>query len=435
MDTHAGQVVQVGSLELEAEKEGLPGSLTGRLLTWCALDRERWIALKRTGSRGRKAKLMLFFTATLLLLALLEAGATLRLGSGFVRGGRMGQNPRDLVRRDSVLGWSHLPGASAHIQDGTLDYRVHINTHGFRDPEREYAKPDRVRRILILGDSVAWGWGVSDGERFSDLLEERLGEHVQVINLAVPGYGTDQQYWSLVRSGFDYEPDIVLHCMVLNDVFEAEEIQHYGMPKPRFVLGADGEWAVERPPTLGMGGSFQGPGTKTLRWLQAHSALLTALAGGEQDAEQESDHDPREFQSPRQEDLDRVAEAASRVSTPGTAVHHALTLMAEACAERGVPFLVTCVPHKHDRYLYEPRFPRPADAVGDDYRGVLTREVVKAGEALGFEVIPVDGTMLRRTTAGDRLHCGDGHPNQLGHRVLADVLVSALRVKLDDLED
>ena len=129
-----------------------------------------------------------------------------------------------------------------------------------------------------------------------------------------------------------------------------------------------------------------------------------------------------------------VAEAAARISTPGTATHHGLSMMAEACAERSVPFLVTCVPYKHDRFLYEPRFPRPAEAVGDDYQGGVTREVLKAGASIGFEVIPVDGAMLLRTLAGDRLHCGDGHPNELGHRVLADVLEPALRAKLAELE-
>ena len=127
--------------------------------------------------------------------------------------------------------------------------------------------------------------------------------------------------------------------------------------------------------------------------------------------------------------------AASRVSTPGTAVNHALTLMSEGCARRGVPFLVTCVPFKHDRYLYEPRFPLPAEAVGADYRGVLTREVARAGEAMGFQVIAVDAAMLSRTALGDRLHCGDGHPNQLGHRIVADVLEPVLRARLEALED
>ena len=276
---------------------------------------------------------------------------------------------------------------------------------------------------------------MNDGERFSDLLEERLGERVQVINLAVPGYGTDQQYWSLLQKGFAYEPDIVLLCMVLNDVFEAEKILHYGMPKPRFVLGDEGAWAVERSPALDAQGSFQGVGTKIFRWLQAHSALLTALTRGDRNPEQSPDLERFEFQAPRQEDLDRVAQTAVRVSTPGTAVQHALTLMAAACAERGVSLLVTCVPFQHDRYLYEPRFPRPPEAFGVDYRGVVTREVRKAGEAIGFEVIAVDGAMLRRTMAGDRLHCGDGHPNPLGHRVLADVLEPALWAKLDELED
>ena len=60
----------------------------------------------------------------------------------------------------------------------------------------------------------------------------------------------------------------------------------------------------------------------------------------------------------------------------------------------------------------------------------LAREVQSAGKSIGFQTVSVDGEMLRRSKAGERLHCGDGHPNELGHTVMADALEPVLRKRL-----
>ena len=47
---------------------------------------------------------------------------------------------------------------------------------------------DRPISILVLGDSIAMGWGVNDYETFSYLLEKNL--KMKVYNLGVSSYGT-----------------------------------------------------------------------------------------------------------------------------------------------------------------------------------------------------------------------------------------------------
>ncbi|HWX23971.1 MAG TPA: hypothetical protein VN083_02975, partial [Vicinamibacteria bacterium] len=62
-----------------------------------------------------------------------------------------------LGRYHPVLGWEKTPLAEARIQRSEYDVHVQINAHGLRGPDRDYAKPEGRRRVLILGDSFGEG--------------------------------------------------------------------------------------------------------------------------------------------------------------------------------------------------------------------------------------------------------------------------------------
>ena len=119
---------------------------------------------------------------------------------------------------DSRLGYRH-PESVAYLLGSN---QVKINAHGLRDEEVPFAKPDDEKRILILGDSVTFGWGVSQGETFSDrmepLLQQQTGTRWQVINAGVNGYNTEQEATYLRIEGMRYSPDFVLLIYVSNDV-------------------------------------------------------------------------------------------------------------------------------------------------------------------------------------------------------------------------
>lgn len=119
---------------------------------------------------------------------------------------------------DPQLGYKHPKSVSYLLGEN----RVELNAKGLRDGEISYKKPDGERRILVLGDSVAFGWGVSQGEVFSDqmepLLREQTGMEWQVINAGVNGYNTEQEATFLRTEGMRYAPDYVLLIYVSNDV-------------------------------------------------------------------------------------------------------------------------------------------------------------------------------------------------------------------------
>lgn len=135
---------------------------------------------------------------------------------------------------DETLGWKNIPNWSAT----TFDRPLNINSKGLRDREYDYAKPDNTSRILVLGDSYAWGYGVADDEVFSEVLESQLATQPvrwDVINCGVSGYGTDQEYLFLQNEGFQYSPDIVVLAFFLcNDPTNNTSAIQYFLHKPVF---------------------------------------------------------------------------------------------------------------------------------------------------------------------------------------------------------
>jgi lysophospholipase L1-like esterase len=92
-----------------------------------------------------------------------------------------------------------------------------------------------MERVLVLGDSFAWGYGVEESERFSQVLEKSLD--VEVINAGVSGYSTDQELLWYGNEGIKYETDLVILVLAGNDVGDNErDIVSTIYHKPRFEL-------------------------------------------------------------------------------------------------------------------------------------------------------------------------------------------------------
>lgn len=119
---------------------------------------------------------------------------------------------------DGDLRYVGRPGA--RLRYGDVLYRH--NRLGLRGPEPASPKPSALLRILVLGDSVAYGWGVAEEETFARILERRLRERldrpVEVVVGALPGYNTRDQAALLERLAPRLEPDVVLVAAFANDI-------------------------------------------------------------------------------------------------------------------------------------------------------------------------------------------------------------------------
>ncbi len=95
------------------------------------------------------------------------------------------------------------------------------NGRGFNAREVPYDKPAGVFRIVALGDSSTFGWGVDPEDvyphRLEALLRGRHGDRIEVVNLGVCGYTSLQGVILLEREALRYRPDVVTLSFGSND--------------------------------------------------------------------------------------------------------------------------------------------------------------------------------------------------------------------------
>ena len=110
------------------------------------------------------------------------------------------------------------PGYRGTLQVDALT-TVSINALGMRD--REFAsKQPGERRLLVLGDSMVWGYGVDVEQALPARLEHELravGVTVTVGNGGVPGYGSKHVAQHLLRLDAAFAPDAVVVCGCLGN--------------------------------------------------------------------------------------------------------------------------------------------------------------------------------------------------------------------------
>src|SRR2546425_6211547 len=137
---------------------------------------------------------------------------------------------------DPELGWAPLQNITALHKKGALSGLVHQNKYGLRGPDdMQLKKTTGKRRILVLGDSYTWGYGVNQTELFS--APEVHGTNDEILNFGVSGYGTDQEYLFYLREGTNFEVDeVVVAFTPYNDVANNLAPKQYGYLKPYFTL-------------------------------------------------------------------------------------------------------------------------------------------------------------------------------------------------------
>jgi hypothetical protein len=135
---------------------------------------------------------------------------------------------------DETLGWTGKPNVDDTFNTSDCRHRVHQNRYGFRGPAVDFERT-AARRLVVLGDSFVWGLGVEDDDLFTTLLMRRSRTPLEVVNLGVSGYGTDQELLLWQRLGQRFRPDIVLLVVTpWTDLYDNPYGQRYGYPKPFF---------------------------------------------------------------------------------------------------------------------------------------------------------------------------------------------------------
>lgn len=123
-------------------------------------------------------------------------------------------------------------GYRGRLATDEFDTTVRINSRGYRGDEVAPDEDD-VFRILIIGDSFTFGWGVEDTETYAFRLQLLLSRRhparrIEVINAGfAAGYSPDTYYLYLKREGLALNPDlIVVGAYVGNDLDSAAAFEN-----------------------------------------------------------------------------------------------------------------------------------------------------------------------------------------------------------------
>ena len=269
----------------------------------------------------------------------------------------------DSLIREEPIGYRNRPGLTGRY----YGVEVRINSLGLRDREIEPRPAEDEFRIMVLGDSVPFGVGVSYEDSIPHRLEETANREAsgpkryRTINMGVPSYNTEQELIQLRDLGLGLNPDLVLLLYARND-----------MEHKLWVFGKRSKWWINL-----------GQRSYAVSLLYQFVRRLKPDIMG------------------RQRNIDRFnrPEAAN----PGwLRVERSLGQIQRLCRERNIPFAV---------------------AVRGGSESVLVQKMLAIGQREGFHLL----TWRFEQPGQYQNSATDGHANPLGCRIIAETLHRKLR--------
>ena len=232
-----------------------------------------------------------------------------------------GYQAKERYGPDPVLGWTLRPARD-------------VNAAGARDRRYLIHKADDVYRMAVLGDAYTEAMDLPVTETWWRLLAGRLakcgfqpGKKIEVLNFAVAGYSTAQQYVMLETRVMRYRPDLVLLQLAADDVLENSFALAARKDRPFFMLEPSGGLRFDE--SFATSPDFRGElafGAEMLRRAADRSRLLQLVSRAQ--AAPASDSPPSE----------RLRQEAWRI-TEGL-----LLKAADFSARNGARFMVLSIP-------------------------------------------------------------------------------------------
>ncbi len=107
-------------------------------------------------------------------------------------------------------------------EEYTWGHEIENNQLGYREREITTPKPDDVFRIVVFGDSLTWGVGLAEQERYTAIAEKKLAlqfpdKKIEVLNFGVSGYPTTKERDDLFQHHKTLSPDLILIAFCFND--------------------------------------------------------------------------------------------------------------------------------------------------------------------------------------------------------------------------
>ena len=135
----------------------------------------------------------------------------------------------NILEQDPLLFWKQKNNLDIDFFGG----RVNTGNHGLRLTPSANRGKKKNYRILVLGASPTFGWGVNNSETYAARLAKKLNlafdHHVTVTNGSGIGYSSYQGLRFLKKNISRLKPDLITVSYVINDVDNYRFFQNNGL--------------------------------------------------------------------------------------------------------------------------------------------------------------------------------------------------------------
>ncbi|GEM_PF-1692855 len=159
------------------------------------------------------------------------------------------QKNKPICGFDPLVGFWGIPNLRQRIcpgQDPNIEIEIVHNEYGMREVSLNPSASKEA--ILCLGGSHTWGGGVTQEERYSDLLARRTG--CKVINMGHCSLGIDQIAIVILKRAKEFNPKIIVVeqypwavVRILNNCLD-------GFVRPFFSLDSKGQLRLRKVPWI-----------------------------------------------------------------------------------------------------------------------------------------------------------------------------------------
>jgi len=300
---------------------------------------------------------------------------------------------------DPVLGWRGRKLYTSRFKRPDFDVVIAQNAAGFRKQVNLEAKTNQApHRVFVFGDSFVWGWGVAQGEVFTDKMNLLLPNY-SVHNFGINGIGTVVEY-ALFKTEVRKEVrpgDVVLLMFCNNDFVDNVDRKKF------HAEAANGEVKIVNPAK---------PLTSPLEdWLKDHSYLCNFVCYRADLYRLTRINRKRE-----DETLGRtITESDERFAV----AKYFLAQFQADCEAAKARFIVVHIPSQDE--LSECRASRPNKLANEKARAETLFSITRASHIETIDLLP--GFLARKSKTGEMLTFkNDGHWNSTGHQAVAELL-------------
>lgn len=288
-----------------------------------------------------------------------------------------------------------------------------LNEHGYNDNSHTLQKPENTTRILFMGDSFTYGYGVPREHNFVTLLSQQLLS-TELINLGLPRLGTEQELARYLTDGIMYNPDaVILTFFIGNDLDQPQVLYKLEnntlIPQP------------QHPPPLQL---------KIRHWLastfQSYAALILLLQ-----------HIP-----PAQHVLEKAGlfttsttrdifslQSTEEYHTNLAYITHLLKQFKHETNKRNTTFALVIIPAKQqiDDTYYTQHY-QARNLTPHINRWQPQQDLKKITQKLGITLIDLTPHFVVNNINNTFYHTNDIHFNKKGHELTANILHKRIHI-------